>query len=550
LRSWFGDPGKAAFDPAKFKAFFEGFGQGILSVVNAFKSIATLFTGKDADPAATGKFVGQLMALTVALAALGPVLGVLTALVGIIGALAGVARLGGKAVGAVAGEAGAGSGITARLGALFGIVASAPETLLRKGDQEALMKRMAPYLKRRLDEKKGVWTDPPAKSSGPSSDDGSTPVWRQSSEGDWHGLIHKTALNDNLEDLSANVRRLGDRIQFSALGSGSAGSFGGGSAVSYAGSAGGSARSFGGGGAAGMITTAPGQSFVGSLGRRGIIGGGDGGSGSSDNSPIGAYRGKQTFNSLAPRISADLQKDFPGLTKTDTAAILGNLGHESAGMTAFQEGSPRGGGRGGWGWAQWTGPRRRQFEAYAQSRGLDPKSYEANYGFLRHELQTSQKRSISALKGAQGLEGKTVEFEKSFEGAGVKAYGSRIKYARIAAGLPDGQAGVSGPVAAGTTTAGEGAKKSIGDGFTTTGWQKGTSGSIAAKSPSDLASGVINSPSGRMGDAMMGQRAQGTVVHQTINGVNHSPEELANVVQRRLNEATRDRGHDIDVTSI
>ena len=43
------------------------------------------------------------------------------------------------------------------------------------------------------------------------------------------------------------------------------------------------------------------------------------------------------------------------------------------------------GSRGGFGWAQWTGPRRRQFENLPQV-GLDVTDPEANYGLLVHEL--------------------------------------------------------------------------------------------------------------------------------------------------------------------
>ena len=37
-------------------------------------------------------------------------------------------------------------------------------------------------------------------------------------------------------------------------------------------------------------------------------------------------------------------------------------------------GTWRPGAKGGWGWAQWTGKRRRQFEAYVKEHNLDPYS--------------------------------------------------------------------------------------------------------------------------------------------------------------------------------
>ncbi|MGO4287980.1 phage tail tip lysozyme, partial [Bosea sp. TAB14] len=108
---------------------------------------------------------------------------------------------------------------------------------------------------------------------------------------------------------------------------------------------------------------------------------GGGGRGDS-NAPI---RGS-TFTQKAPGIINRLMADF-GFTREQAAGIVGNLGHESGGLNELQERNPTSG-RGGYGWAQWTGPRRRAFEAWAAEKGLDPASDEANYGFLRHELRT------------------------------------------------------------------------------------------------------------------------------------------------------------------
>lgn len=62
------------------------------------------------------------------------------------------------------------------------------------------------------------------------------------------------------------------------------------------------------------------------------------------------------FARKAPWIMALLMRDFP-LGLEDAAAILGNLGHESGGLVQLQELKPVvAGSRGGYGWAQWTGP--------------------------------------------------------------------------------------------------------------------------------------------------------------------------------------------------
>ncbi|TXN33898.1 phage tail tip lysozyme [Methylobacterium sp. WL19] len=146
--------------------------------------------------------------------------------------------------------------------------------------------------------------------------------------------------------------------------------------------------------------------------------------GGGSTAPIGG----STFSQKAPGVMKRLMEDF-GLSKEEAGVVLGNLGHESAGFKAFEEG----GGGPGRGWAQWTDPgRKRRFFQYAEDNKLDPKSDEANYGFLKWELQNTHKSAISALKNGATNEDKMVDFERIFEGAGIKAYGSRYKYARDA----------------------------------------------------------------------------------------------------------------------
>lgn len=135
------------------------------------------------------------------------------------------------------------------------------------------------------------------------------------------------------------------------------------------------------------------------------------------------------FQQKAPVIMRDLMRAF-SLDAESAAAIVGNLGHESGGFRFLQEKKPMiPGSRGGWGWAQWTGPRRRAFEAWVAAKGFDPASDEANLGFLIHELQSSEKSAIPAVKRAGSLEAKVKAFEMAFERAGVKHYPSRNAYA-------------------------------------------------------------------------------------------------------------------------
>jgi hypothetical protein len=88
--------------------------------------------------------------------------------------------------------------------------------------------------------------------------------------------------------------------------------------------------------------------------------------------------------------------------------------------------------KGGWGWQQWTGPRRTAFMDWAIQRKLDPAGDEANYGFMVYELLGTEKASLAATKKAVGLNDKTDTFERTNERAGVPALASRRKYAKIA----------------------------------------------------------------------------------------------------------------------
>lgn len=144
---------------------------------------------------------------------------------------------------------------------------------------------------------------------------------------------------------------------------------------------------------------------------------------------------QDTFRAKAPGIMSKLIADF-AVSPEDAAAIVGNLGHECLGFTKLQEMNPTvRGSRGGFGWAQWTGPRRRAYEAYCSRNGKNPASDEANYAYLYVELkgiEGSERRAIPAVKAAIGLDAKVEAFERAFLRAGVKHYDSRKQWARIA----------------------------------------------------------------------------------------------------------------------
>ena len=127
---------------------------------------------------------------------------------------------------------------------------------------------------------------------------------------------------------------------------------------------------------------------------------------------------------------SNLMDDFE-LDDIQAAGILGNIGHECAGFHYLHElGQPEG--RGGYGWAQWTGPRRRAFFDWCDRNGLEWQTDEANYGYLRHELETSERSAIAALLKTARWEDAVMAFERNFERAGVPHYASRKQWAEIA----------------------------------------------------------------------------------------------------------------------
>lgn len=81
-----------------------------------------------------------------------------------------------------------------------------------------------------------------------------------------------------------------------------------------------------------------------------------------------------------------------GMSKSQAAALTGHLEVESDSFRADTEYAPNAYGTRGRGHLQWTdtgnsGGRRTNFESFASSKGLDPKSFEANSQFLLSEMQ-------------------------------------------------------------------------------------------------------------------------------------------------------------------
>jgi len=156
------------------------------------------------------------------------------------------------------------------------------------------------------------------------------------------------------------------------------------------------------------------------------------------------------FQARAGWLVRQLMTDL-NVSMEQAAGFVGNLGYESGEFKKLQEIRPEvAGSAGGYGWAQWTGSRRRDFMAYCSSHHLAPSSDEANYGFLVHELQQEEWEGfLRQLRGARGLEQAariTEQFYERPREAQNGTYASlptRIAKARVA--LAGAQAKDSGP---------------------------------------------------------------------------------------------------------
>jgi hypothetical protein len=160
----------------------------------------------------------------------------------------------------------------------------------------------------------------------------------------------------------------------------------------------------------------------------------------SDEEVKRAIASQGNFEQRASAFMPRLQKDL-NITKEQAAGIIGSLGGETGGLKAVQELHPViPGSRGGFGWAQWTGPRRVEFEQFSAARGLSITSDEANYQFLVHELKGSESKALNQLKQTGSVD----EAARVFTGSaatgigylrpGIEHYGSSISKARQAYG--------------------------------------------------------------------------------------------------------------------
>lgn len=94
------------------------------------------------------------------------------------------------------------------------------------------------------------------------------------------------------------------------------------------------------------------------------------------------------------------------------------------------------GSRGGFGLNQWTGPRRRAFEAYASDRGLPLDDVDLQADFMMHEFNTTERAAYEAIKAAKTEEEAAYAYSKKFLRPGHDNTEHRM---RTAASLADGE---------------------------------------------------------------------------------------------------------------
>ena len=134
-----------------------------------------------------------------------------------------------------------------------------------------------------------------------------------------------------------------------------------------------------------------------------------------------------TFEDRAIWLIGKLLPDFPKWGPMDAYACAGNLGRESD-IQMIQEGGQKPP-NGGWGLAQWTGPRRTQFMDYCKRSGKDPNAMSSGYAFLFVELTGPFANVIDLVAAAPDLPSKVAAFEQHYEMAGVVAEGDRLAFA-------------------------------------------------------------------------------------------------------------------------
>ena len=108
-----------------------------------------------------------------------------------------------------------------------------------------------------------------------------------------------------------------------------------------------------------------------------------------------------------PRMQYMQKLTSQGMTPTQAAATVGHLVVETGNFKYMEELAPNRHGTRGYGHLQWTDPtpgrgRRTDFTNWSKTQGLNPNSFEANSGFLTHEMTSNFNGSWNRGSSFQG----------------------------------------------------------------------------------------------------------------------------------------------------
>jgi hypothetical protein len=93
------------------------------------------------------------------------------------------------------------------------------------------------------------------------------------------------------------------------------------------------------------------------------------------------------------------------------------------------------GSRGGYGLNQWTGPRRRQFEAFAADRGVPASDLNTQLDFTLWELQNTERRAWDKLQGVDDPVTAARIYSESFLRPGIPNMDKRLREAARLGGV-------------------------------------------------------------------------------------------------------------------
>lgn len=135
-----------------------------------------------------------------------------------------------------------------------------------------------------------------------------------------------------------------------------------------------------------------------------------------------------------------------GLSEAQAKGIVANMIAESGLNPGVNEAAPVvPGSRGGYGLNQWTGPRRRAYEAFAADRGADLADWNTQLDFTLHELQTTEKGAYAALMAAGDPVSAARAYSERFLRPGVPHMDKRLAEAARLGGVPVAANGLAPP---------------------------------------------------------------------------------------------------------